>query len=104
MNDNIVPIFYACDDAFVKYTIVSLQSMMDNASTAYQYQIYVLHTNISERMQQKVLEMENENFSIRFENVTIWSSSPQTCRFGIIILKPLITAYLSPICSLSTIR
>ena len=70
MNDNVVPIFYACDDAFVKYTIVSLQSMMDNASTAYQYQIYVLHTNISERMQQKVLEMENENFSIRFENVT----------------------------------
>ena len=27
-----IPIFYACDDAFAKYTIVSLSSMIKNAS------------------------------------------------------------------------
>ena len=26
---NKIPVFYACDDNFVKYTMVSLQSMMD---------------------------------------------------------------------------
>ena len=29
---NKIPVFYACDDNFVKYTMVSLQSMMDHAS------------------------------------------------------------------------
>jgi lipopolysaccharide biosynthesis glycosyltransferase len=45
-----IPIFYACDDAFAKYTIVSLASMIKNASKEYTYKIYVLHTNISKEM------------------------------------------------------
>ena len=28
----IIPIFYACDENFVKYTVVSLHSMMTNAA------------------------------------------------------------------------
>ena len=48
---NKIPVFYACDDNFVKYTMVSLQSMMDHASKEAQYEIHVLHTNISEEMQ-----------------------------------------------------
>ena len=67
MKDNIIPIFYACDDNFVKYTIVSLHSMMVNASKDYRYQIHVLHTNISAEMQQVMMAMENENFSVSFE-------------------------------------
>ncbi len=70
MTDRTIPIFYACDDAFVKYTIVSLYSMMQNASKDYHYRVYVLHTNISEEMQKKVLELKNEHFQITFENVT----------------------------------
>ena len=31
-----IPIFYACDDNFVKYTIVSMRSLIDNASRDYQ--------------------------------------------------------------------
>ena len=72
MKDNIIPIFYACDDNFVKYTIVSLRSMMVNASKDYRYQIHVLHTNISAEMQQVMMAMENENFSVSFENVTAY--------------------------------
>ena len=51
---NKIPVFYACDDNFVKYTMVSLQSMMDHASKEVQYEIHVLHTNISEEMQKKM--------------------------------------------------
>ena len=50
---NKIPVFYACDDNFVKYTMVSLQSMMDHASKEAQYEIHVLHTNISEEMQKE---------------------------------------------------
>ena len=44
----IIPIFYACDDNFVKFTVVSIASMIENASTEHQYHIYVLHTDIKE--------------------------------------------------------
>ena len=60
MNNKQIPIFYACDDAFVKYTIVSLSSMMKNASKEYKYKVYVLHTDISEEMKAKTLELANE--------------------------------------------
>ena len=71
----IVPIFYACDDNFVKYTVVSLHSMMVNASKNYHYIVYVLNTNISEKMQQVMLDMQNENFTVQFTDVTDYLKS-----------------------------
>ena len=50
-NRPVVPIFYSCDDRFVKYTIVSLKSMKHHASRDYEYRVCVLHTDISEKMQ-----------------------------------------------------
>ncbi|MBQ5321380.1 MAG: 1-acyl-sn-glycerol-3-phosphate acyltransferase [Oscillospiraceae bacterium] len=70
-----VPIFYACDDNFVKYTIVSLYSMIKNSSDNYKYRVYILHTEISDEMKKKVMELENENFEISFENVTDYLES-----------------------------
>lgn len=70
MNNPIIPIFYACDDAFVKYTIVSLTSMIRNASKEHHYHIYVLHTVISDRMKAALKALENEQFAVSFEDVT----------------------------------
>ena len=39
---NKIPVFYACDDNFVKYTMVSLQSMMDHASKEAQKFMYFI--------------------------------------------------------------
>lgn len=64
-----IPIFYACDDAFVKYTIVSLSSMIKNASKDYKYHVYVLYTDISKEMMDKTLALANENFKITFKSV-----------------------------------
>ena len=70
MTNRIIPIFYACDDAFVKYTIVSLHSMIKNASKEYNYKVYILHTNISEDMKENLSALGNENFEIIFTNVS----------------------------------
>ena len=70
MSMNIIPVFYACDGAFVKYTIVSLQSMIRNASTDHRYHVYVLHTNIAPETQNQLFQLKNDNFDISFENVT----------------------------------
>ncbi|MBO5203388.1 MAG: 1-acyl-sn-glycerol-3-phosphate acyltransferase [Clostridia bacterium] len=70
MERPIIPIFYACDDNFVKYTVVSLHSMIKNASADYKYHVYILHTGISEPMMKKVFELSSDNFEISFEDVT----------------------------------
>lgn len=49
----LVPVFYATDDNFVKYTIVSIKSLIENASKDYYYKIYILNTGISARMKEK---------------------------------------------------
>ena len=72
---NTIPIFYACDDNFVKYTIVSLHSMMQNASKDYRYHVYIMHTNISDEMQSKVLALANDRFAVSFVNVTSYLDS-----------------------------
>ena len=75
INKERIPVFYACDDNFVKYTIVSLHSMMVNASREYQYRIHILNTDIREDMKQLAYEMQNENFEIRFDDVTDYLKS-----------------------------
>ena len=69
-EQSIIPIFYACDDNFIKYTIVSMHSMITNASKDHKYHIYILHTGVSPEMESKVTELSNENFEISFEDVT----------------------------------
>ena len=64
-----VPIFFACDENFVKYTVVALESMIANASTERKYIIHVLNTDISENMKQVLYHMANDNFEIQFNNV-----------------------------------
>ncbi len=68
-NDKI-HIFYACDDNFVKFTIVSLESMKRNASRDFQYHIHVLHTNVAKDTEKTLLDMADENFTVSFDNVS----------------------------------
>ena len=70
MNNRVIPIFYACDDNFVKHTIISLTSIIENADPDGKYHVHVLHTNISEQMMEKAYALGNDSFEISFENVT----------------------------------
>ncbi|MBP3352504.1 MAG: 1-acyl-sn-glycerol-3-phosphate acyltransferase [Lachnospiraceae bacterium] len=65
----VIPIFWACDNDFVKYTVVSLQSAMENATKGNRYRAYILHVDIEEEMQSKIKAMSRENFEISFVDV-----------------------------------
>ena len=67
-----IHIFYACDDNFVKFTMVSLFSMQQNASKDKKYHVHVLHTSIKQETQERMLAMANENFEVSFDNVSAY--------------------------------
>lgn len=67
-----VPVFYACDDRFVKYTIVSLTSLKANASRerGTNYRIHILHSDLSDLSIARLSDLSDERFEICFEDVT----------------------------------
>ena len=69
MENKVIPIFYACDDNFVKYTVVSLASLLKNSDPEREYHVHVLHTVISPEMQERLLELSGERVKIFFDNV-----------------------------------
>lgn len=75
MEKQIIPIFYACDNKFVKYAVVSLHSMIKNASQEYLYKIYVLNTDIDDTTKNLLLQIQNENFEFIFTDVSDYLSS-----------------------------
>ena len=77
MKKNIVPIFFACDDNFVKFTYITLKSIMENASKEYEYKVYVLNTNISDDMKKMGYEIVSDysNFELQFSDVTSYLDS-----------------------------
>lgn len=69
-KSKVVPIFFACDDKFVPYMIVTMRSMIDNISSKRTYIIHVLHTDISIKNQGLVKTLETENCKIEFNDVS----------------------------------
>lgn len=70
MEKPIIPIFYACDERFLKYCAVSLRSLIDNASPDRRYRVYILHTDISESAQRSLQLKLTPNFELVFEDVS----------------------------------
>lgn len=70
MKNKSIEIFFACDDAFIKYTVVSLTSIIENASRDFHYNVHVLCTEVGEKNARALLDLQNENFHVEFNNVT----------------------------------
>ena len=70
MKKETVEIFYACDERFLKYTEVSLHSMMKNASGERNYHVHILHTGINEDSEKRVMAKATDSFKITFDDVT----------------------------------
>ena len=66
----IIPIFFACDDNFVPYMIVSLKSLIVHASSQNEYRIHILYTQMSKENREKVKKLETDYCQVYFENVT----------------------------------
>ena len=65
-KNNFIPIFYACDENYVKYTMVSIKSMIENANPKNNYKIYILCTDVSNESLEKLSRLQNDFFSIEF--------------------------------------
>ena len=75
MTKKTVPIFYACDDTFASYTVVSLSSIIKNASREYNYRVYILYSAISDEMRSAITELSNDLFEISFVDVSEYLES-----------------------------
>lgn len=69
-TQKVVPIFYACDEPFIKYAAVSLKSMLDNASGDRFYRIHILITDVSDQTKAKMMKLERDNVEISFDDVS----------------------------------
>lgn len=69
-NNDIIPIFFATDDNYVQFLDVAIRSLIHNASKEYKYKIIVLNTGLKEENTSKIKKLENENFEIRFDNIS----------------------------------
>ena len=66
MENKLIPVFFAVDDGYIPFLTVALQSMIENASKDYYYEIKILYTNISEENKEKIIKYENNNVKIEF--------------------------------------
>lgn len=73
--NNVIPIFYACDDNFVKFAIVSITSLIENADKSRKYHIHILITDISKENCDVLENMQTENVQITFHDVTEYDSA-----------------------------
>ena len=65
-----IPIFFAADDNYDKFMMVTMHSIIANASSKNHYSMYVLHCDITAESQARVKQMETANCSIHFVDVS----------------------------------
>ena len=64
-----IPIFFATDDNYIPFLTVAIRSLIDNASTNYNYKILVLNSGIKNENEAIIKNLEKDNFEINFINV-----------------------------------
>ncbi|MBR5798331.1 MAG: glycosyltransferase family 8 protein [Clostridia bacterium] len=66
----IIPIFFAVDDNYAPYLAVSMRSLIDNASSEYQYNVYILIDKLNEYNTSVLCGMATDNVRVETVNVT----------------------------------
>ena len=65
-----IPIFFAVDDNYAPFLCVTLQSLIENGSDKYNYDVNVLIEDLSDKSKGDILELQRENIKIKFVSVT----------------------------------
>ena len=68
----VVPIFFAVDNEYTPFLAVTLQSIIDNSSDKYLYEIKILYTNISKENKKRITFFERDNLKIEFVDVNYY--------------------------------
>jgi lipopolysaccharide biosynthesis glycosyltransferase len=68
-----ITVVIACNNYYVVYTGVMLQSVLDNASPDKRYEIFILHKDITEESQKKIklISRDYSNVSIKFYDISL---------------------------------
>ena len=68
MNSHVktIPVFFSIDDNFSPWLAVSLNSMIQNASKAYEYQVFVLHQGLRQSNMDKLAALARDGVHINF--------------------------------------
>ncbi len=69
MKKDKINIFYATDDRFVRYTVVSLKSLIENANKKREYVIHILNAGLTNENVALLKELEQPQFEIAFSDV-----------------------------------
>ena len=77
MNRKRVPVFFSCDDNYIPFLGVAIKSLIENTTEENDYFIFVLHSKMSIDNMKIITNMEKENVSICFIDV-----SEKLVRFG----------------------
>ena len=65
-RETVIPIFFACDANYLKYTIVCLTSLIENASRKNRYHVYILCGSMPEERKKFAYDLADDNFEISF--------------------------------------
>ena len=65
----IIPIFFATDDNYATFLAIALQSIKENASKEYQYNIHVLHRGLSNTSTDMLDTFNDDNFKLFYDDV-----------------------------------
>ena len=69
-SSRVIPVFFAADDKYTQFMMVTMKSLIANTSKKYQYKLYVLHTDITPENQVIIKRLETTNCKIIFVDVT----------------------------------
>ena len=64
-NLEVIPIFFAVDDGYVRFLAVALQSLIENSSKNYYYSIKILYTNINEENKKKINKIKEKEIPVK---------------------------------------
>jgi len=70
-EENQVTVVLSCDNSYVKYTSVLLESIFKNASSKYNYRIYVMHKDITKENMKILQEQASKSTNFRIEFIDI---------------------------------
>lgn len=71
MNKHIIPLFFACDDNYIDYLLVTMASIREHANSQYLYTVRVLYDRLSLNSKKKIRAFCQENITIQFVNVSL---------------------------------
>lgn len=74
-DKKVIPIFFAVDNGYIPFLGVTLQSIIENSSDEYLYEIKVLYTNISKDNIKKIMKLEKDNLKIEFVDLNYYIDS-----------------------------